>query len=250
MSQQSTTHSALVTGGSGGIGRAIALRLARDGFHVLIHYNCNGDGAEETRAAIALEGGRADAIQFDLRDSKAADEALGAYYKERESLGLGVLVNNAGIHIDSLAGMMSDAAFDDVMKTNAYGAFYLMRWAVKKMIRRREGSIVNIASLAGQLGNAGQINYAASKAAVIAMTKTLAAEVGPRGIRVNAVAPGLIETPMLDGVPGIEAMRERIPLKRFGLPEEVAGVVSFLCSKDAAYVTGHTLSVNGGLFSA
>jgi 3-oxoacyl-[acyl-carrier protein] reductase len=233
---------ALVTGSSSGIGKAIAVRLACDGFRVVIHYRSDANGAEDTLGRIRAAGGEASVIQFDVAVSSAVERAL-------ETLpGLDVLVNNAGIHADGLAGLLSDDAFDRVMKTNAYGAFYLMRQSVRKMIRARQGAIVNVASLAGQTGNPGQINYAASKAALIAMTKTLAMEVGSRGIRVNAVAPGLIETDMIEGIPHLEDFKKRIPLGRFGTTEEVAGAVSFLCSKDAAYITGHTLSVNGGIF--
>lgn len=231
---------ALVTGSSGGIGRAIALRLARDGFHVLVHFRNDAAGAEETLGLIRASGGEAEVLGFDVSDSSAVDRAL-------EGRDLEVLVNNAGIHDDGLAGLLSDAAFDSVMRTNVYGPFYLMRLTVRRMIRARRGCIVNIASLAGQTGNAGQINYAASKAALIGMTRTLALEAGARGIRVNAVAPGLIETGMLAGVPRLEELRARIPLGRLGRPEEVAGAVAFLCSPDAAYITGHTLSVNGGI---
>lgn len=232
---------ALVTGSSGGIGRAIALRLARDGFRVLIHFQRNAAGAEETLGLIRASGGAAEILQFDVRDGEAIERALGG--REIEAL-----VNNAGIHEDGLAGLLSDASFDNVMKTNVYGPFYLMRLTVRRMIRARRGCIVNVASLAGQTGNAGQINYAASKAALIAMTKTLALEAGSRGIRVNAVAPGLIETEMLAGVPRLEELKARIPFGRLGRPEEVAGAVAFLCSPDASYITGHTLSVNGGIF--
>jgi 3-oxoacyl-[acyl-carrier protein] reductase len=143
---------------------------------------------------------------------------------------------------------MSDSAFDSVMKTNVYGPFTLMRFCVRKMLKLRTGCIVNIASLAGQTGNAGQINYAASKAALIAMTKTLSTEVGQRNIRVNAVAPGLIQTDMISSIPMLEEFKKRIPMGRFGTPDEVAGVVSFLCGPDSTYITGHTISVNGGLF--
>ena len=237
---------ALVTGASSGIGRAIALRLAKDGYYVAVHYNRNEKGAQETLNAIIDAGGRGELLHFEIKDSKAIDEALNGFTKN--SRHIDVLVNNAGIHIDGLAGLMSDEAFDDVIKTNVYGPFFLMRWCVRKMLKKRSGTIVNIASLSGQTGNAGQINYAASKAALIAMTKSLASEIGSRGIRVNAVAPGLIETEMLKDLPYIEEFKKRIPLGRFGTVEEVSGCVSFLCSKDASYITGHTLSVNGGLF--
>lgn len=240
-----TRNLALVTGASSGIGRAIAIRLGRDGFHVIVHYNSNEAKARETADVITKAGGRADIVQFDVRDSQAAEKAL-----DQIAGSWDVLVNNAGKTNDTLLGFMSNDQFDDVLKTNTYGAFFLMRYFTKKMMRQRRGSIVNVASLSGQTGNAGQVNYAASKAALIAMTKSLAMEIGSRGIRVNAVAPGLIETEMINTIPHIEKMKERIPLGRFGKPEEVAGAVSFLCSADAGYMTGATLSVNGGLFPA
>ena len=239
---------ALVTGGSSGIGRAIAVRLAREKSFVLVHFHKNRQGAEETAKLIVEEGGLAETIGFDVRDSKAVESHLNDWFGANGESTFGALVNNAGIHVDNLAGMLSDEAFDDVLKTNTYGPFYLMRYCVRKMLRQRSGAIVNVSSLSGQTGNAGQINYSASKAALIAMTKTLALEVGPRGIRVNAVAPGLIETEMLEGVPNLEAFKERIPLRRLGRPEEVASAVAFLLSSEASYITGHTLSINGGLF--
>ena len=243
-------HLALVTGSSSGIGRAVAIRLARDGYHVLVHYNRNETGAAETLKTIQDAGGRGQLLRFDTQNKeeieKNLNEALGADPSQR----LDVLVNNAGITKDTLLGLMSDEAFDSVMKTNVYGPFYLMRFCGRKMLRQRSGSIVNMASLAGQTGNAGQVNYAASKAALIAMTKSLAMEVGGRSIRVNAVAPGLIETEMIEKIPFLEELKKRIPLGHFGKPEDVAGAVSFLCSDDAAYITGTTISVNGGLFPA
>jgi len=241
---------ALVTGASSGIGRGIALRLARDGFRVLVHFNRGRAGAEATAAAIREAGGEADLIQFDVADPAAVDAALEAHAKEFPDLPITALVNNAGIAKDGLLGILSNDAFDSVIRTNVNGPFYLMRWCVRKMLRARAGTIVNIASLSGQTGNAGQANYAASKAALIAMTKSLAMEVGSRGIRVNAVSPGLIETDMIAEIPEahLAEMKKRIPLGRVGKVEEVAGVVSFLCSADAGYITGHTISVNGGLF--
>lgn len=238
---------ALVTGASSGIGRSIAYRLAKDGFHVLIHFNKNAGGAEQTFQQIRSTGGSCEVIQFDVKDGNAVEKALDSFFKSTDKQ-LFALVNNAGMHSDTLLGLMSDAAFDDVMKTNVYGPFYLMRWSVRRMLKARAGTVVNLSSLSGQMGNAGQVNYAASKAALIAMTKSLSQEIGSRGIRVNAVAPGLIETEMISAIPQIDEMKKRIPLGRFGKPEEVAGVVSFLCSEDASYITGHTISVNGGLF--
>lgn len=239
---------ALVTGASSGIGKAIALRLARDGYRVLVHYHSGRAGAEDALAAIRAAGGEGSLIQFDVGDSVAVEAALEAHSKEHPDTAISVLVNNAGRHQDTLLGLMSNEAFDSVMRTNVNGPFYLMRWCVRKMLRARAGSIVNIASLAGQTGNAGQANYAASKAALIAMTKSLAMEVGSRGIRVNAVAPGLIETDMIASIPHLDEIKKRIPLGRFGNVDEVSGVVSFLCSPDAGYITGHTISVNGGMF--
>lgn len=240
---------ALITGSSSGIGKAIALRLARDGFHIIAHYNRNESGVNDTISQITADGGAADKIQFDVTCSSSIDSSLDDYFRTNQNRGLDVLVNCAGVHKDTLAGMMSDDDFFGVVNTNLMGAFYLMRWSVKKMLQRRSGSIVNISSLSGQAGNPGQINYSASKAGVIAMTKTLASEVGRRNIRVNSVAPGIIETEMISGIPNLEQIKKQIPMNRFGRAEEVAGVVSFLCSPDASYITGQTISVNGGVFS-
>ena len=160
-----------------------------------------------------------------------------------------VLINNAGIHIDELALMMSDDNFEKVLKVNLFGAFYLTKICAKKMLLNRLGIIVNISSIVGQTGNVGQVNYAASKAGLIAMTKTLCKELAPKGIRINAVAPGVIETEMTDSILNISELKKQIPIGRLGLPEEVASVVSFLCSKDASYIHGQTININGGLFS-
>jgi 3-oxoacyl-[acyl-carrier protein] reductase len=238
---------ALITGASSGIGRAIAVRLASDGFHILAHYNSNKTGAEKTLSL--LPPGQADLIQFDMRDSAGMKEKLDQYF-ENSTCALEVLVNNAGMHDDTLTGLMSDAQFEEVVRTNLFGPFYLMRWGLKKMLKNRKGSIINISSLSGQVGNAGQINYAASKGGLIAMTKTLSKELGPRGIRVNSVSPGLIETEMLDAIPHLEEIKKQIPLQRLGTPIEVAHAVSFLASSQASYITGQTISVNGGLFPA
>lgn len=238
---------ALVTGASSGIGRAVAVRLSQDGFTIIVHYSKNEKGAEETFSQITSSGGKAEVIQFDVSKPKEIESSLERFFKSNDGA-LSVLVNNAGINNDTLLGLMSDEAFSSVIETNVNGPFYLMRFAVRKMIRQRKGCIVNMASLAGQTGNPGQVNYAASKAALIAMTKSLSMEVGSRGVRVNAVAPGLIETSMIENIPHMDELKKRISLGRVGTPEDVAGAVSFLCSKDASYITGHTLSVNGGLF--
>ena len=250
MEQKKSVKTALVTGSSSGIGRAIAVRLAKDGWQLLVHFNSKEAGAIETCAQIEKAGGSARALQFDVKDSAAIEKALDGYFAANPTHALEAVVNNAGIHVDGMAGMMSDEDFSSVIETNLYGSFYVLRYSVKKMLRARRGSIVNIASLAGQTGNAGQINYAASKAGLIAMTKSLAMEVGKRNIRVNCVSPGLIETEMLDSIPFLDKIVERVPLGRLGKPEEVAGAVAFLCSDEAAYITGATISVNGGLFPA
>lgn len=241
-------RAAIVTGSSSGIGRAIALRLAKDGFYIFAHYGKNISGAQQTLKSVEENGGQGELVQFDVSDSLSIEQKLDELLHPSKDIYLEVLVNNAGVHIDTMAALMSNSQFDDVLRTNVNGPFYLMRYAVRKMLKQRKGSIVNVASLAGQTGNPGQINYAASKAALIAMTKTLSYEVGSRNIRVNAVSPGLIETEMISTIPNIEKMIERVPLGRVGKPEEVAGAVSFLCSQDASYISGHTISINGGLF--
>lgn len=237
---------ALVTGASSGIGKAIAIRLAKDGYGILIHYNKNQKGAEETLSELKKINSQAqhELIQFDQSDLKQVAEKI------EKIQTLDVLVNNAGLHKDAPALLMDDQTFSSVIESNLYGPFAIMRYCGKKMLLKRSGCIVNITSLSGQVGNPGQANYAASKAGIIAITKTLAMELAGRGIRVNAVAPGLIETEMIAEVKGLEEMKKRVPMGRIGKPEEVASVVSFLCSQDASYMTGQTLSVNGGLFSS
>lgn len=236
------SKSALVTGASSGIGRAIAVRLAKDGFNVIIHYNSNLDGANETLSEAQKSGpGEHSILQFEMSDFATMENAV-------KSVQVDVLVNNAGYHKDGPSLLMDNASFEKVIQTNLTGPFYLSKLCGKKMLLKRAGTIINISSLAGQTGNVGQANYAASKAGLIALTKTMAMELGPRGIRVNAVAPGLIETDMIQTIPQLEDMKKKIPLGRFGLPEEVAGVVSFLASTDSSYITGHTISVNGGMY--
>lgn len=237
----------IVTGGGSGIGASISMRLANDGHHVFINYNSNQEGALKTKEAIEEKGGSCSIGQFNVSSVVEVETSLNQFFDEFKGYTLYGLVNNAGITQDTLVGFMSDDNFKNVIETNLYGTFYLCRWAIKKMIRSRRGSIVNISSISGQIGNSGQSNYAASKAGIIALTKSLASEVGKRNIRVNAVAPGLIETKMIKDFPNLDLIKENIPLKRIGTPTEVAGVVSFLLSNDASYITGQTISVNGGL---
>ncbi len=232
----------LVTGASSGIGRAIALRLAKDSYNVIVHYNKNEKGAAETLEMLQKAHPASHSLlQFDSADAEAIEQKI-------KDLQIDVLINNAGTHIDGPSLLMSNKNFESVIATNLFGPFYLSKLIGKKMLLKRSGVIVNIASLAGQTGNPGQANYAASKAGLIALTKTMAMELGSRGIRVNAVSPGLIETEMIQMIPNLEDLKKKIPMGRFGTQNEVAGVVAFLCSEDASYITGHTISVNGGLF--
>jgi 3-oxoacyl-[acyl-carrier protein] reductase len=233
---------ALVTGASKGIGAAIAKALAADGWNVAVNYRSDADGANATVKAIEEAGGTAKAYQSDVSNGtpddlfKAVEADLGPVL---------ALVNNAGVAADGLAIQMDDEAWDRVIGTNLTAAFRLTRRAMRPMIKARYGRIVNIASVVGPRANAGQSNYAAAKAGLIGMTKTVAAEVARRGVTVNAVAPGFIETDMTKDIP--EAVIEAIPARRVGAPDEVAAAVRFLASEDAGYVTGTTLFVDGGM---
>jgi 3-oxoacyl-[acyl-carrier protein] reductase len=238
----------IVTGGATGIGRAISQRLAKDGYFVLINYNSSAEAALELKKEIIQNGGAAETIGFDVKDRADLEDKLQKFMEQNPTLGIYGLVNNAGISKDTVMGLMSDEDFESVIKTNVFGAFYLTRWAVKKMLLKKKGAIINVSSLSGQTGNAGQFNYAASKAALIGMTKSLALEVGRKNIRVNAVAPGIIETKMIETIPFLQEIKNSIPLRRFGESVEVANAVSFLISNEASYITGQTLSVNGGLY--
>jgi 3-oxoacyl-[acyl-carrier protein] reductase len=232
---------ALVTGGSKGIGAAISKALAEDGWLVAVNYRSDEDAAKRVVEEIEQAGGRAAAIHGDITNG-APDEL----FKRAEELGpVLALVNNAGVNADGLAIQMDDDAWDRVIGTNLTAAFRLTRRAMRPMIKARYGRIVNIASVVGPRANAGQSNYAAAKAGLIGMTKTVAAEVARRGVTVNAVAPGFIETDMTKELP--EAVIEAIPARRVGAPEEVGAAVRFLASEDAGYVTGTTLFVDGGM---
>ena len=233
---------ALVTGASKGIGAAIARGLAADGWNVAVNYRSDEDGANATVKAIEEAGGKAVALHADVANG-APDEL----FKQAESeLGpVLALINNAGVTADGLAIQMDDEAWDRVIGTNLTAAFRLTRRAMRPMIKARYGRIINVASVVGPRANAGQSNYAAAKAGLIGMTKTVAAEVARRGVTVNAVAPGFIETEMTKDIP--EAVIEAIPARRVGAPDDVAAAVRFLASDDAAYVTGTTLYVDGGM---
>jgi 3-oxoacyl-[acyl-carrier protein] reductase len=238
---------ALVTGGSRGIGRAIAERLAADGHQVAVNYTANKDAADATVEAITAAGGTAVALQGDVGDP----ESVAALFESiTEQLGpVEILVNNAGITRDDLILRMGVEAWDDVIETNLRSVYLATKIALRPMLRARWGRVISISSVSGIAGNPGQANYAASKAGIIGFTKSVAREVGSRGITVNAVAPGFIETDMTDAL-GEEitaAAADRIALGRLGQPEEVAAAVGYLSSDEAAYVTGHTLVVDGGI---
>jgi 3-oxoacyl-[acyl-carrier protein] reductase len=235
---------ALVTGASRGIGAAIARSLAADGWPVGVNYRSDEEGAERVVAEIEEAGGKALAIQADVSDEDAPDE-LFKTLEEHFGGPVLVLVNNAGVRADALSPQIDDEAWARVLDTNLSAAFRTTRRALKPMMRARFGRIVNIASVVGQRANPGQANYAASKAGLVALTATVAAEVARRSITVNAVAPGLVQTEMTEGIG--DALLEAVPARRAGTPEEVAACVRFLASDDAAYVNGTTLTVDGGM---
>jgi 3-oxoacyl-[acyl-carrier protein] reductase len=238
---------ALVTGASRGIGAAIAEALARDGFDVAVGYGSDAVGAERTVAAVTAHGRAAVALKADVSDEQQAGALVDA--SEAQLGPLDVVVLNAGITRDGLFMRMSADDWRAVIDTNLTGAFYVSRAAVRGMIRRRSGSIVAVSSVVGLIGNPGQANYAAAKAGMIGMVKSLAKEVGARGIRVNAVAPGYIATDMTAGLSDEQRAQVQAgtPLGRLGTPEDVSGVVAFLCSPDAAFITGSVIRVDGGL---
>ena len=235
---------ALVTGGSRGIGAAVCAELGRAGAEVVVNYTSNADAAEEVRAAI---GGRAHAVRGDVSTMGGATGLV--EHVETEIGPIAILVNNAGITRDNLIMKLAEEDWRDVIDTNLGGAFFTCRAVARPMLKRRAGSIVNMSSVVGVHGNAGQTNYAASKAGLIGLTKSLAKELGGRGIRVNAIAPGYISTELTDALPepAREAILKSTPLGRLGTTDDVARAVRFLVSDAAAFVTGHVLAVDGGL---
>lgn len=238
---------AVVTGGSRGIGRAIALELGRHGANVVVNYHSSQEAAQEVVDEIGSAGGQADAYRADVGN---LEEAKGLIQHAIDHFGgLQILVNNAGITRDGLIMTMSEDDWDDVIRTNLKSTFNCSKTAIRHMMRKREGRIINITSVSGQMGNAGQTNYSASKAGQIGFTKSLAREVASRNVTVNAVAAGYIDTDIWSSVAEDMrvAMLAMIPLGRRGEPEEIAKAVAFLASDDAAYITGHVLTVDGGM---
>ena len=241
------SEAALITGGSGGIGKAICLQLAKDGYDVCVHYNSNRLAAEEVCREIEVLGRKAVAMGGDLGDSAACATLVQGCV---DSLGgLTALVNNAGVTCDGLLMRMTDEQYHKVLRANLDSAFFMTREAINVMAREKRGKIVNITSVVGLTGNAGQANYAASKAGMVGLTKSAAKEIARWGICVNAVAPGFIETAMTDAMTEIakDALKKSIPMRRIGKAEDVAHMVSFLCSEGAGYVTGQVFVVDGGM---
>ncbi len=236
---------AVVTGGSRGIGRAIAVELASHGYEVMITYKANDQAAAETLRLIREAGGSGEALKFDVGNADETEVKLTELLARLERID--VLVNNAGVTADGLFMMMPREDWNTVINTTLGGFYNMTKPILRKMMRKKRGSIVSLSSVSALVGNRGQANYAAAKSGLIAASRVLAAEVARLGVRVNVVAPGLIETDMTSGLP-MENIKQMIPMGRVGKPEDVAKVVRFLCSDDASYITGQVISVNGGMF--
>jgi 3-oxoacyl-[acyl-carrier protein] reductase len=235
---------ALVTGGSGGIGAAICRRLAADGHHVVVHANSGIDRAQAVVNDIKSAGGSAEAVAFDITDREATQAALDALLAAGP---IQILVNNAGIHEDAVFPGMNGGQWDRVVDVSLNGFFNVTQPLTMPMMRTRWGRIISITSVAAVTGNRGQVNYSAAKGALHAASKSLALELASRGVTVNAVAPGIIATGMIEGAFNAEAIKKIVPMQRAGQPEEVANLVAFLASDEAAYISGQVISINGGM---
>ncbi|MEO8933314.1 MAG: 3-oxoacyl-ACP reductase FabG [Xanthomarina sp.] len=240
---------ALITGGSRGIGKAICIQLAKDtDYHILINYNSNKEAALETLKAVEAEGCTGDILQFDVANAEQVKATLDTWQENNKDAIVEVIVNNAGITRDGLFMWMPPSDWQDVINTSLNGFYNVTNHLIQKMLRNRYGRIINVASVSGVKGTAGQTNYSAAKGALVAATKALAQEVAKRKITVNAVAPGFIKSDMTAELNEAE-LKNLIPINRFGEPEEVAHVVSFLASKKASYITGEVININGGIYS-
>jgi 3-oxoacyl-[acyl-carrier protein] reductase len=239
---------ALVTGGSGGIGSSICLKLSETGHHVLVHYNRGKDAAEQIVRKISDNNGKAETIEFDVTDQNAVAKALDNWKSNNTDAHISVLVNNAGISNDVLMVWMKKEEWSRVIDTNLNSFFYVTSHLLQDMIVNKFGRIINVVSLSGVKGLPGQANYSAAKAGVIGATKALAQEVGKKKVTVNAVAPGYIKTEMIKDLDESE-LKKLIPVNRFGRPDEVASVVSFIASEEASYITGEVININGGLYT-
>ena len=235
---------AIVTGGSRGIGRAICVELAKRGYYIVINYHSNEKAANETLGMVKEQGAYGEILGFDVSDNKTVTGIMKDLSKRLPNVE--VLVNNAGVTADGLFPMMSYEHWNKVLSTTLDGFYNLTKPVIRQMMRKHKGSVISISSVSALIGNRGQSNYAAAKAGLLGATRALASEVARLGIRVNAVAPGLIDTDMIEGAP-VDQMVKMIPMQRLGKPEEVAKLVAFLCSDDAAYITGQVISINGGM---
>jgi len=235
---------AIITGASRGIGRATAVELAKSGYFVIINFKSNEAAAAETLNLVQCAGGAGDISQFDVADNARTKDAVKAIIERHKNIQ--VLVNNAGINADGLFMLLGEEEWDSVINTSLKGFYNITKPLLREMVRHKCGSIVSVSSLSALMPNRGQANYAAAKAGIIAASRSLATEVARFGIRVNVVAPGLIETDMIKDAPVAE-IKKMIPMARLGKPEEVANVIRFLCSDDASYMTGQVIGINGGI---
>lgn len=241
---------AIVTGGSRGIGKAISIKLAENGYAIWLNYRSNDEEALKVKHRIESNGGECELIKFDVSSKEDVNKILISKINaiNKKTARLSILINNAGIKKDNLFFWLTDSDWEDVINTNLNGFFYVTKAVIHNMMENKHGNIINISSVSGQIGNISQTNYSASKSGLIAATKTLSKELGRSNIRVNCVIPGLIKTDMSKDLMENKALKKEIPLKRFGEPEEIAHTIEFLCSEKASYITGSIINVTGGLY--